>query len=74
MVGKRYRLNTPTLAIMVHDGQHSSVTVPAGDIVQVTDGPLDENRLVEVEWEGKVLLMFAVDLRERGEPVDEDEE
>jgi hypothetical protein len=74
MVGKRYRLNTPTLAIMVHDGQHSSVTVPAGDVVKVTSGPLDENRLVEVEWKGKVLLMFAIDLRERGEPVDEDED
>jgi hypothetical protein len=71
MVGRRYRLNTPTLAIMVHDGQHSSVTVSAGAVVQVTAG-LDENRLVEVEWEGKVLLMFAIDLRDRGEPVDED--
>jgi hypothetical protein len=48
--GKRYRLKNSTLAIMVHNGQHLPLTVPAGGVVQVAAGRLNENRLVDVEW------------------------
>ena len=71
MVGRRYRVKTPTLAIM-NQKERLSVMIPCGGVVQVTVGPLDEDRLVDVEWEGKPILMFTVDLRERCEPVDED--
>ncbi len=64
MAGKRYRLKTPTLAI-VNQSERLSVMVPSGAIVQVSAGPLDEDRLVDVEWEGKAILMFASDLRDR---------
>jgi hypothetical protein len=70
MVGKRYRLRTPTLAIMEHDGHRLPVTVPLGGVVQVIAGPVHGERLVDVEWEGKPLLMFAVDLHARGELVE----
>jgi hypothetical protein len=70
MAGKRYRLKTPTLAIM-NQRERLSLMVPRGAIVQSTAGLLDEDRLVDVEWEGKALLMFTADLRERCEPVDE---
>ena len=36
----------------------------------MVDGPLDGHKLVDVEWEGKRVMMFALDLRERGELVD----
>jgi len=67
MVGHRYRLKTPTLAIMDHDGHRLPVTIPVGGVVLVVAGLPHEDRLVDVEWEGKRLLMFAVDLRDRGE-------
>ena len=70
--GKRYRLKNSTLAIMVHNGQHLPLTVPVGSVVQVAAGRLNENRLVDVEWQGKPLKMFAADLRNRGELVDPD--
>jgi len=63
--GQRYRLNTPTLAIVEIDGQHSPVTVPNGAVVKVVDGPLDGNRLVDVNWDGKTVMMFTTDIRER---------
>jgi hypothetical protein len=71
VVGKRYRLKTPTLAIM-NQKERLSVMIPLGGVVQVTAGPLDQDRLVDVEWEGKALLMFTADLRERCELVDGD--
>ena len=68
MTGERYRLKTPTLAIM-NQSERLTLMVPRGAIVQVTAEPLGEDRPVEVEWEGKALLMFMADLRERCEPV-----
>ena len=71
MVGKRYRLNTAALAIMNHEGQRFRMTIPLDDVVQVIAGPLDEDWLLDVEWKGKALTMFANDLREHGELVGE---
>jgi hypothetical protein len=39
--------------------------VPATSIVEILSAP-DEDRLIEVLWEGRRMLMFAIDLEERG--------
>ena len=69
--GQRYRLNTPTLAIVNEDGHHHPVTVPLGAVVKVIDGPLDGNRLVDVRWDGKTVMMFTTDIRERCERLED---
>jgi len=69
--GQRYRLNTPTLAIVSRDGRHSPVTVPLGAVVKVIDGAVDGNRLVDVRWDGKTVMMFTTDIRERCDRLDE---
>ena len=66
-MSEQYRLKTPTLAIMAHDGQKIPMTIPQGGIVVVVNGPLDGTRLVDVEWGGKTVMMFTTDVRERGE-------
>src|SRR5258708_2487871 len=53
MRGQRFRLNTPTLAILTLDGHNLPVTVPTGSIVQVKNGPLDGDRLIDVVWDGE---------------------
>ena len=70
MRGQRYRMKTPTLAIMAHDGQNTPITIPKGGEIQVVDGPLDGDRLVDVLWEYKPVMMFTTDIRERGERLD----
>lgn len=67
--GQRFRMKTPTLAIMAHDGQNTPITIPVGAVVEVVDGPLDGNRLLDVQWNGKTVMMFTTDIRERGERV-----
>lgn len=67
MVGKRYRLDSPALAVLSRDGQRFPMTIPRGGIVLVIAWNHDDNHLLDVEWEGKAMQMFAVDLRERGE-------
>jgi hypothetical protein len=72
MRGQRYRMKTPTLAIMIDDGHKIPITVPRGGEIEVVGGPLDGDRLLDVRWEGKPVMMFTTDIRERGERVGAD--
>lgn len=58
---------------MIQDGQRFPMTIPGGGIVRVIALNHIDNHLMDVEWEGKPMLMFAVDLRDRGEPVEGDD-
>ena len=51
------------------EGHYVSYTVPAGAVVTV-EGELDGNRLVEVLWSERRVMMFLQDLRSRSVPVD----
>jgi hypothetical protein len=64
--GQRYRLQTPTLAIVNLEGHNCPTTVPSGAIVKMASGSLDGNRLVDVIWDGQTVMMFTTDIRERG--------
>jgi hypothetical protein len=67
MQGEYYKLNAPLLAIMsLPNSKRIPVTVPKGAVVKVVNGPLDGTRLVDVEWDGEVVMLFTSDLRERG--------
>jgi hypothetical protein len=65
VVSQRFRIKTPTLAIVEVDGQKTTMYVQTGEIVTVVNGPLDGMRLVDVEWKGRAAMMFTIDLRER---------
>ena len=63
----RYLLKTPTLAILAcGDYQRIPITIPNGSVVEV-EVELNGNRLVDVNWDGKTVMMFSVDIRTRGE-------
>ena len=69
----KYRLTTATIALLVSgDGKSRSMQVPAESTITVLEGLTESdipNRQVQVQWIGKRLRMFAVDLLERGERV-----
>lgn len=62
-----YRITNPTLALIMEDGQHVAHTVPTGTTVEVTDEAFNGERLVNVIWGGRKVMMFAQDLRTRTE-------
>ena len=70
MIGQRFRLKIPTLAIMAQDHAKIPVMIPKGAEVEVIDGPLNGNRLVDVRWDGKTVMVFTNDIRDRGERLD----
>jgi len=62
---QRYRLNTPTLGVFNQDGEKRPITIPPGAVVKVMNNPLDGNHLIDVKWDGKTIMMFTTDIRER---------
>jgi hypothetical protein len=68
LTGKRYRLNAATLAIESSGNRRTAITIMEGEIIEVIRGPRpDDTRMVDVKWNGKVLVMFVQDLYDRGE-------
>ena len=70
LTGKRFRLTTDTLAIDSTGEKRIAVTVPAKQVIEVIRGPRpDDKRMVDVRWDGKVLVMFHEDIEDRGEEI-----
>jgi hypothetical protein len=71
MPGQRFVLKAATIAVMEAPDQRIAIQVPAGAEIMIldlipADGRPDRAR---VEWDAKSVLMFLVDIQERGEPV-----
>ena len=64
----RYRITNPTLALLQKDGHHIAHTVPTGAFITVDSAAFDGDKLVNVTWDGKTVMMFTQDLRLRAEP------
>jgi hypothetical protein len=64
-----FKLGTSTIAILNENAQPRVVTLDAYSLVTLVDGDADGNGFVKVRCEDKILSMFAIDLRTRGERV-----
>ena len=64
-----YRIKNPTIALFEQDGRHVAEMLPTGAIVEIRSETFDGDKLVNVVWEAKDVMMFTQDLRRRGELV-----
>lgn len=62
VIGQRFELASATRAVETVAGECVLLTVPAGAIVEVVCGPVDGDKAVQVDWNGRTLAMFAADL------------
>lgn len=63
MVGL-YRIIKPILGMFSVNGHHEAITVPEGTIVDLNGKKFNGDRLMEVEFDGRKVLMFTEDLRQ----------
>ena len=64
----KYRINTPTIALVFEEGRHIARSIPSGAEITVSDDTsVQENKLIEVRRVEKTVMMFAQDIRARGE-------
>ena len=66
----KYRINSPTIALFKEEGRHVAHTIPAGSVVVVDPETFNGNKLFSVLWAEKEVMMFAQDVRSRGERVE----
>ena len=62
-----YRLLKTTVGVHQEASRPVAISIPAGSFLRVPDGIANAAGLVEVEWDGETVQVFAVDLRDRGE-------
>ena len=73
LTGRRFILGTATVALEEVAGKRVAFTVPQGSLIEVISGPKNEDdRMVDVRWEGRVIVMFAVDVNVRGTEIGSD--
>ncbi len=68
--GDRLVLSRETLAIVLVCGKRRAKYLPVGALIKVLPTYLPDDKSVEVDWEGQIATMFAVDLEERGEQIE----
>jgi hypothetical protein len=59
----RYRLTAPALAVFPVNGTHQSATAPIGTILDLDGKPFNGERLMDVLWDGRKVMMFTDELR-----------
>jgi hypothetical protein len=64
--GDTYRIVTPTVAIASLEEGRMIVTIPKSAVIEVVSSVMSIDRLVEIQWKDRRLVMFTQDLRERG--------
>jgi hypothetical protein len=70
LTGKSFKLQRETVASQLLDGKEIVVRLPAKAIVRVLTGPSGKaDGTLDVEWDGRTVKMFQVDLEARGEEV-----
>jgi len=67
----QFRISTPTVGIDRPGSGATLLHIPAGSAVKVIGELPNADSLVAVEWNGRKVLMFARDLRDRAEPISE---
>ena len=71
MFGQRFRLKTAAIAVTDGPEKRIAIELPEGAQFVVLDQvPYDaplHNQQVNVKWDGKVVSIFLVDIREKGE-------
>ena len=71
--GETFRLRRSIIGIENSHGERVMATIPAGATIRVVNGPWsDDPRLVDVRWERRYFVVFADDLKSRGEEIPTD--
>ena len=63
--GQRFTLARPTIAIDTAGGKRAAITIPKEALIEVISDLRSGDSMIDVLWNGRVVLMFAADVAER---------
>ncbi|MEO8050076.1 MAG: hypothetical protein ABI833_06630 [Acidobacteriota bacterium] len=67
--GKRFRLTRYAMGIAQRGGRNMAIMVPVGAIIDVMNGPFDGVRLMDVRYDGEMIMMFTNDMENHTEAI-----
>jgi hypothetical protein len=67
--GECFRLTRHAMAIALREGRHTAIMIPEGAIIELINGPFDGTRLMDVKYQGEMIMMFTDDMKNHTEPV-----
>jgi hypothetical protein len=51
------------MAIAEREGRHVAIMIPQGATIEVIGGPFNGTRLMDVNYDGEMILMFTDDMK-----------
>jgi hypothetical protein len=60
---QRFRLTRSAMAIAQLEERHVGITVPEGATIEVIGGPFNGSRIMDVRYNGEMILMFTDDMK-----------
>ncbi|HET9803768.1 MAG TPA: hypothetical protein VFP96_11060 [Candidatus Acidoferrum sp.] len=67
--GDFFRLTRTAMAIAQRDSRNVAIMIPEGAVIELLDGPFDGVRLMDVRYNGEVIMMFTNDMEHHTEIV-----
>ncbi len=67
--GQFFRLTRWAIAIAQRDSRNAAILVPEGAILEVLGGPFDGVRLMDVHYNGELVMMFTNDMKAHTEVI-----
>jgi hypothetical protein len=67
--GERFRLTRYAMAIALREERHVAIMIPEGAMIEVLNGPFDGTRLMDVVYEGELIMMFTDDMKNHTERI-----
>ena len=66
----KYLITQKTIARFLEEGRQVARAILEGSVIAGEGKALEEDKLVAVQYEEKTILLFAQDIRSRGEQID----
>ena len=61
--GQCFRLTRTAMAIAKRDTRNVAIMIAEGSIIEVMGGPFDGKRLMDVRYDGELIMMFTDDMK-----------
>jgi len=69
-LGQRFTLTRHAMAIAQHDDRNVAIMIPQGATIEVVGGPFNGTRLMDVRYEGEMIMMFTNDMQEHTKAIE----
>jgi len=69
--GQCFRLARSAIAIAQRNSRNVSIMIPEGAIIEIIGGPFNGTRLMDVRYNGELIMMFTDDMQTHTELVKE---